>query len=85
MDLVANIPTSINGFRIQKLSKQPKRDYYIWKDPVNGSVPNNWKAFFSGSTWELDAQTDNIIAFFVKEQPDLNWENPEVRKVSMRS
>ena len=83
MDLVANHTSDQHEWFLESKSSvnNPKRDYYIWKDPVNGSVPNNWKAFFSGSTWELDAQTGQYyLHSFVKEQPDLNWENPEVRK-----
>ena len=83
MDLVANHTSDQHEWFLESKSSvnNPKRDYYIWKDPINGSVPNNWKAFFSGSTWELDPQTGQYyLHSFIKEQPDLNWENPEVRR-----
>ena len=82
MDLVANHTSDQHEWFLESKSSMdsPKRDYYIWKDPINGGVPNNWTAFFSGSTWELDPQTGQYyLHSFVKEQPDLNWENPEVR------
>ena len=82
MDLVANHTSDQHEWFLESKSSidSPKRDYYIWKDPINGGVPNNWTAFFSGSTWELDPQTGQYyLHSFVKEQPDLNWENPEVR------
>jgi alpha-glucosidase len=58
-----------------------KRDWYIWRDPVpDGEPPNNWLANFGGSAWEFDAATGQYYYHaFLKEQPDLNWRNPEVR------
>ena len=58
----------------------PYRDYYIWKDPVDDEVPNNWQSKFGGSAWELDGETGQYYLHFAKEQADLNWENPEVRQ-----
>lgn len=59
----------------------PKRDWYTWRDPkADGSPPNNWLAVFGGSAWELDKVTGQYyLHSFLKEQPDLNWSNPEVR------
>ena len=59
MDLVANHTSDQHKWFLESKSSlnNAKRDYYIWKDPINDNVPNNWKAFFSGSTWELDPQT----------------------------
>ncbi|WP_421311579.1 alpha,alpha-phosphotrehalase [Aeromonas sp. 603757] len=58
----------------------PYRDYYIWRDPVDGGVPNNWQSKFGGSAWELDPATGQYyLHLFAREQADLNWENPAVR------
>ncbi|MBV9548035.1 MAG: alpha-amylase, partial [Chloroflexi bacterium] len=59
----------------------PKRSWYIWQDgKADGSPPNNWVSVFGGSAWELDARTHQYYYHaYLKEQPDLNWRNPEVR------
>jgi alpha-glucosidase len=58
----------------------PKRDWYIWRDPApGGGPPNNWLSEFGGSAWQLDKITGQYYYHaFLKEQPDLNWRNPEV-------
>ena len=58
-----------------------KRDWYIWRHGrAPGGAPNNWRSIFGGSAWELDPQTSQYYYHaFLKEQPDLNWTNPEVR------
>jgi len=59
----------------------PYRDYYIWKDPVNGDVPNNWQSKFGGSAWEFEPNSGQYyLHLFAREQADLNWENPAVRE-----
>lgn len=60
--------------------ENPKRDWYIWRDAKpDGSPPNNWGSWFGGSAWEWDEATGQYyLHSFVKQQPDLNWENPEV-------
>ena len=60
----------------------PKRDWYIWRDAKpDGSAPNNWLSNFGGSGWEWDEATGQFYYHaFLKEQPDLNWRNPEVRQ-----
>ncbi len=59
----------------------PKRDWYVWRDGVNDGPPNNWISVFGGSAWELDTSTHQYyLHSFLKEQPDLNWRNPEVRE-----
>jgi alpha-glucosidase len=60
----------------------PKRDWYMWRDPApGGGVPNNWKSFFGGDAWTLDEQTGQYYLHqFVSGQPELNWANPDVRK-----
>ena len=59
----------------------PKRAWYIWRDPKpDGSEPNNWGSFFGGPAWTLDPLTGQYYLHqFVKEQPELNWRNPELR------
>ena len=58
----------------------PKRDWYVWRDPKpDGSPPNNWLSIFGGPAWELDEATGQYyLHTFLREQPDLNWRNPEV-------
>ena len=60
----------------------PKRDWYIWRDPApGGGPPNNWMSDFGGPAWTLDSVTGQYyLHAFLKEQPDLNWRNPEVRE-----
>lgn len=60
----------------------PKRDWYIWRDPApDGGVPNNWISTFGGSAWEWDAATGQYyLHSYLAEQPDLNWRNPEVQE-----
>lgn len=59
----------------------PKRDWYIWRDPKpDGSPPNNWISDFGGPAWTLDPATGQYYSHaFLKEQPDLNWRNFKVR------
>ena len=58
----------------------PKRDWYLWRDPApGGGPPNNWLSCFGGSAWQLDPATGQYYYHaFLKEQPDLNWRNPEL-------
>src|SRR3954471_23273339 len=58
----------------------PKRDWYIWRDPApGGGPPNNWLSCFGGTAWEFDEATGQYYYHaFLKEQPDLDWRNPEV-------
>jgi alpha-glucosidase len=60
----------------------PKRDWYIWRDPApNGGPPNNWLSIFGGSAWQFDERTGQYYYHaFLKEQPDLNWRNPDVQE-----
>ena len=59
----------------------PKRDLYVWRDPApGGGPPNNWLSMFAGSSWEWDAATGQFyLHTFLREQPDLNWRNPQTR------
>ena len=83
MDLVVNHTSDEHNWFIEsrKSKANPYRDYYIWKDPVNGKEPNNWGGAFGGSAWEYDPQTQMYyMHLFSKKQPDLNWENEKVRQ-----
>lgn len=82
MDLVVNHTSDQNKwFQESRKSKDnPYRDYYIWRDPVDGHAPNNWGSYFNGSTWKFDETTGQYyLHLFAEGQPDLNWENPKVR------
>ena len=63
----------------------PKRDWYIWRDPApDGGPPNNWISDFGGSAWEYDPATGQYYYHaFLKEQADLNWRNPDLRAAMM--
>lgn len=59
----------------------PKRDWYVWRDGQADAPPNDWVSIFGGSAWEADPLTGQYYYHaFLKEQPDLNWRNPEVKK-----
>ena len=82
MDIVVNHTSTEHAWLKSALGDKnsPYRDYYIWKDPVDGGVPNNWQSKFGGSAWELDPATGQYyLHLFAREQADLNWENPAVR------
>ncbi|CCN68512.1 alpha,alpha-phosphotrehalase [Vibrio nigripulchritudo] len=83
MDIVVNHTSTEHHWFQSALGDKnsPYRDYYIWRDPVNESVPNNWQSKFGGSAWEIDEETEQYyLHLFAKEQADLNWENPKVRE-----
>src|SRR5690606_12525984 len=83
MDIVVNHTSTENEWFKQSRSSQdnPFRDFYIWKDPVDGREPNNWESKFGGSAWEYDEKTGQYyLHLFHVTQADLNWENEEVRK-----
>ncbi|MCI1479036.1 MAG: alpha-glucosidase [Clostridium beijerinckii] len=82
MDLVVNHTSDEHKWFIEakKSKDNPYRDYYIWRDPVNGEEPNDLRSTFSGSAWQYDETTgEYYLHLFSKKQPDLNWENEEVR------
>ena len=83
MDLVVNHTSDEHKWFIEaKKSKDNEyRDYYIWRDPVDGHEPNDLGSCFSGSAWQYDETTGQYyLHLFSKKQPDLNWENEKVRK-----
>lgn len=89
MDLVVNHTSDEHPwFQESKSSKDnPKRDWYWWRSAKDGTIagehgaePTNWRSFFSGSVWQMDEITgEYYMHLFSKKQPDLNWENPDVR------
>lgn len=84
MDLVVNHTSDEHKWFVEsrKSTDNPYRDYYIWRPAKeDGSAPNNWGSCFSGPAWEYDETTDMYyLHLFSKKQPDLNWDNPVVRK-----
>ncbi|ORT48704.1 oligo-1,6-glucosidase [Vibrio sp. qd031] len=84
MDLVANHTSDEHPWFIESQSSMdnPKRDWYIWKDPKeDGSEPNNWESFFKPKAWTFDEDSGQYyLHLFSNKQPDLNWANPEVRE-----
>ncbi len=83
LDMVFNHTSDEHPWFVESRSSRdnPKRDWYVWRDPApDGGPPNNWESTFTGSAWEYDATTGQYYYhFFLKEQPDLNWRNPEVK------
>ena len=82
MDLVVNHTSDEHKWFIEaKKSKDNEyRDYYIWRDSVDGNEPNDLGSTFSGSAWQYDETTGQYyLHLFSKKQPDLNWENGKVR------
>ncbi|WP_426320529.1 glycoside hydrolase family 13 protein [Microbacterium sp. E-13] len=90
MDLVVNHTSDEHPWFVESRSSRDnaKRDWYWWRPPRAGyqpgrpgAEPTNWESFFSGPTWTLDEQTgEYYLHLFARKQPDLNWENPEVRE-----
>ncbi|AKG34173.1 alpha-glucosidase [Paenibacillus durus] len=83
MDLVANHTSDEHAWFVESRSSKdnPKRDWYIWKPGSGGEEPTNWESNFGGSAWEYDEHTQEYyLHCFSRKQPDLNWENPEVRR-----
>jgi oligo-1,6-glucosidase len=89
LDLVVNHTSAAHPwFRASRSSRtDPKRDWYWWRPPrpgveagTPGAEPTNWRSFFSGPAWAYDeASREYYLHLFATGQPDLNWENPEVR------
>ena len=89
MDLVINHTSDEHPWFIESRDNKnsPKRDWYIWRDGCEPTAekptcdPNNWESIFHGSEWEYDKKTAQYyLHLFSKKQPDLNWENPEVKQ-----
>ena len=88
MDLVVNHSSDEHAWFTESRASvaNPKRDWYWWRKPAaNGGPPNGWRSAFSGPAWTLDERTgEYYLHLFAKQQPDLNWENPEVRRAVYR-
>jgi len=83
IDLVVNHTSDEHQWFIESRSSKdnPKRDWYIWQDGKGGIEPNNWESIFGDSAWEYDENTkEYFLHLFSKKQPDLNWENGEMRQ-----
>ena len=83
LDLVLNHTSHEHPWFVESRSSRdnPKRDWYIWRDGKDGAPPNNWQSCFDGSAWEFDPQTGQYYYhYFLTQQPDLNWRNPEVKQ-----
>jgi alpha-glucosidase len=83
LDFVPNHTSDQHPWFVESRSSRdnPKRDWYLWRDPApGGGPPNNWLSNFGGSAWELDATTGQYYCHsFLKQQPDVNWRNPQLR------
>jgi len=83
IDLVINHTSDEHQWFIESRSSKDnsKRDWYIWRDGKEGKEPNNWESIFGDSAWEYDEKTKQyFLHLFSKKQPDLNWENGEMRQ-----
>lgn len=83
MDLVVNHTSDEHAWFVEakQSTDNPYRDYYVWRDPVEGKAPNALRSNFSGSAWEYSEETGQYyLHLFSKKQPDLNWENQELRQ-----
>jgi alpha-glucosidase len=85
LDLVVNHTSHLHPWFLESRASREnqKRNWYIWKDGLKSGTrpPNNWRNNFFGPAWTLDENTDQYyLHSFLKEQPDLNWANPEVRE-----
>lgn len=83
MDLVINHTSDEHPWFIEsrKSRNNPYSDYYIWRDAKNGRLPNNWDSLFEGKAWEYCPERDQYyLHIFAKKQPDLNMDNPKVRR-----
>ena len=84
LDFVPNHTSSKHPWFLESRSSRDnaKRDWYIWKDPApDGGPPNNWLSVFGGPGWEWDEKTEQYYYHaFLKEQPDLNWRNPDLQQ-----
>ena len=83
MDLVYNHSSDRHQWFLESKASRdnPKSDWYIWRDPIDGKPPTNWRSIFGGSAWTwCEERQQYYLHTFAVQQPDLNWENPNVRR-----
>jgi len=87
LDLVYNHTSDQHPWFVEARASRtsPRRDWYVWRDGrPGGGPPNNWQSVFGGKAWEWDPATGQYYYhMFLRQQPDLNWHNPEVRRALM--
>jgi alpha-glucosidase len=87
IDFVPNHSSDKHPWFLESRSyrENPKRDWYVWRDAKpDGSPPNNWLSVFGGPAWEWDEKTKQYyLHSFLKEQPDLNWRNPDLKNAML--
>jgi alpha-glucosidase len=87
LDFVPNHSSDQHPWFLESRSSRDhsKRGWYIWRDPApGGGPPNNWLSCFGGSAWEYDQHTEQYYYHaFLREQPDLNWRNPQLRQAML--
>ncbi|ELY61469.1 alpha amylase [Natronococcus amylolyticus DSM 10524] len=82
MDLVVNHTSEEHEWFVRSRAGEPAyRDHYVWREgEPDGPVPNNWESFFRGSAWRYDDEREAyFLHLYDESQPDLNWEDPDVR------
>lgn len=80
MDLAVNHTSDEHEYFCESRSNDRHHDRYIWRSPDDDGPPNNWESFFGGSAWEYDERKEAYyLHLFDIKQPDLNWQNPDVR------
>jgi len=83
LDLVVNHTSDQHPWFIESASStdNPKADWYLWKTPPAGQMfPNNWQSYFDSTGWQYNEQREQFYFHtFAQQQPDLNWQNPDVR------
>ena len=84
LDYVPNHTSDQHPWFLESCSSRtnPRREWYLWRDPgPDGAPPNNWRSVFGGGAWQWDEHTGQYyIHTYLKEQPDLNWRNPDVQR-----
>ena len=83
MDLVVKSSSDEHPWFIESMKGKdnPYRDYYVWKDPVDGHEPNDWESGYQLSAWKYDEKSGQYwLHTFIEGEPDLNWDNPKVRE-----
>ncbi len=87
LDYVPNHSSDRHPWFVESRSSRanPKRDWYVWRDPApDGGPPNNWLSEFGGPAWTFDAATGQYYYHaYLPEQPDLNWREPAVREAML--